>query len=94
MEVKYSVEILAAEIVARAIEDWRMLIEKGIVETNGGLGRDLNYISLRRFFKSWWCDLLLEPTGMNGFDILAILEKELKEAQQKALEEMKKRKDT
>lgn len=81
-------------IIGQAIDDWRMLIDKGITGKNGGLGRDINYIEIRRFFKSAWCDMLLDPTGIEGKEILEMLERELQEAIEKEAEEKEKCQDT
>lgn len=70
---------LAMCIVVRAVEDWRLLVKKkawDIVDprTNTTLGE------LRRFFKSDWCDFLMQQFPTTPEQLLAILEAELQEA--------------
>lgn len=61
---------LAAAIIAQAVADWRAL-EKANAYTQ-------KYNSLRRFFKSEWCEWLCAELGIEAKDILNLLEAERK----------------
>lgn len=66
---------LAQAVVYQAVLDWKTL----------DAGRDVhdtNYISLRQFFKSQWCELLLTFSGLNPDTILSRLEAHTKEVAQ------------
>lgn len=63
-------QLLACEIVVKAVEDWKSLATGKMSET-----ATHNYNELRQFFKSGWCDLLLSHTELTGEYILDRLEK-------------------
>ena len=70
---------LAAAIVAQAVVDWRKLIA-GKKPT-----KECNYIELRNFFRSEYCELLLLPfPSITGKQILKLLQEELKDAHNKS----------
>lgn len=82
------------EIVQRAVFDWRKLITAKAwkchhlnrIENSDRLPNVLcNFDELRRFFKSDWCELILEcnQTSVSALKILSILEEELKDAIEK-----------
>lgn len=89
----------ALEIVNRAVLDWRLLIDAKAwkcadlkpVENNGKVpNKYCNFAELRKFFKSEWCELILDANGTVPADrILAILERELADA--KAEDEQRER---
>lgn len=83
---------LALEIVHRAVLDWRLLIqakawkyEKLPAVANDGRvpHKYCNFKELRRFFKSDWCELILEGAEVTKETILKKLEAELAEAMEK-----------
>lgn len=65
--------VLATEIVLQAIADWQSLcrLEK---EYRVDRQQSVNFTELQRFFRSDYCDLLLEGTGLTGEYILRELE--------------------
>lgn len=63
---------LAVGIVEKAIEDWRYLIKHPNKQA-----KNRNFDEIRNFFKSQWCEFLLEGTGASAKRILDILEGEL-----------------
>ena len=75
---------LAHEIIIKAVDDWRQLIvakaweEKYCLKSN-------NFIELRQFFNSEYCELLLVGEDITPVDILRQLENELAEAKEKDL---------
>lgn len=84
--------LLAADIVSRAVEDWRLLIKKKAWNytpsrkaTDSIPNKHCNFKELRIFFKSDWCDALCSLISENicKETILKILEQELKEAMEK-----------
>ena len=75
--------MLAAEIVAKAVEDWRMLIQQKAWLPSVPISQQCNFDEIRNFLRSQWCELLLLPCEMDQQKILEILEAELQEAQQK-----------
>ena len=71
--------MLAAQIVATAISDWRELIrEKAWLSKR--IEPRKNFTELRQFFESDWCALLMIFMELTPADILTKLEKELEEA--------------
>ncbi len=76
---------LAAEIVIHAVSDWRELIKKQAWV--GYQHPQCNFKELRDFFKSEWCDFLMQDFGIDPERLLATLDKELKEAMEKYEEE-------
>jgi hypothetical protein len=74
--------MMAAEIVAGAIDDWRSLIkQKAWLDANPS--RFCNFDELRIFFNSEWCEFLMQNFSMQPHELLKLLEKELKEAKRK-----------
>lgn len=71
--------MLAAEIVAAAIDDWRGLI-KAKAWLNEYPSRVCNFNELRIFFKSEWCEFLMQNFNFAPHDVLRRLEDELQEA--------------
>ena len=65
-----STKKLTAAIIAQAVTDWRKL------EQNDAYNQKYN--SLRRFFKSEWCEWLCAELGVEAKDILSRLETERK----------------
>lgn len=63
---------LAISIVIQAVEDWRLFIYDPYAQSNR-----YNFEELRKFFKSQWCEFLLECTSASPIKILEILEGEL-----------------
>lgn len=63
---------LAVGIVELAIFDWRIFIKRPEAQTPS-----YNFDEIRRFFKSEWCEFLLEGIGASPKRILEILEGEL-----------------
>ena len=61
---------LTAAIIAQAISDWRKLEQDDAYNQK--------YNSLRRFFKSEWCEWLCAELGIEAKDILSRLEAERK----------------
>ena len=61
---------LTAAIIAQAVTDWRKLEQDDAYNQK--------YNSLRRFFKSEWCEWLCAELGIEAKDILNLLEKERK----------------
>ena len=72
--------LLAAEIVACAVDDWRMLIKKKAWLPSVIASSSCNFGELRSFFNSQWCELLLHKCEIDPQRILQILEAELQEA--------------
>ena len=83
--------LFAAQIVIHAVEDWRELIRARAFE-NGNEQADCNLGELRMFFKSDWCELLLQRTCIEAAAILETLEAELVAAMQQPPPKKKKRK--
>lgn len=88
--------LLASAVLERAVEDWRILIQKKAWEYEPSKNRSdpipnkyCNFDELRAFFKSAWCEALCEMVSENVCKetILNLLEAELKEAQEKELTE-------
>ena len=77
------VGMLAAEIVAQAVEDWRTLVKKKAWLPSVPVSTHCNFNDIRSFLRSEWCELLLLPCEMDAQRILQILEEELREAQRK-----------
>lgn len=74
---------LAHAIVEQAVKDWRMLCQK-MLSPKGYMDRitqDITFDSLRKFFKSEWCETLCWNVSAKG--ILYWLEKELAETLEK-----------
>lgn len=72
---------LAHAVIAQAVKDWRMLCQyilnpKGYMEA---VAQNVTFDSLRKFFKSEWCDSLCWNVSAKG--ILYRLERELEETQ-------------
>lgn len=61
---------LTAAIIGQAVADWRALEKCGAYNQK--------YNSLRRFFKSEWCEWLCAELGVEAKDILSRLEAERK----------------
>ena len=81
---KYCVfeKMLAAQIVAMAIEDWRGLIkEKAWLDK--WQHKLKNFTEIRQFFGSKWCELLMSFMEITPAEILQKLEQELEEAKKK-----------
>lgn len=72
-------KLLAAEIVAKAVEDWRSLIAAR-AWANEYTIVNKNFNEIRAFFKSEYCELLLTHQSIKPCDILRLLEDELSEA--------------
>ena len=83
-----SVIKLAAAILKSAADDYR----KALVKENAlrrymysnGSEKYIEYIyakgeleTLRKFFRSQWCGILLTPTKLNGEDVMKKIEKEV-----------------
>lgn len=62
-------QLLACEIVVKAVDDWKSLATGRMSET-----ATHNFTELRNFFKSDWCDILLSHTDFAGEYILNKLE--------------------
>lgn len=73
---------LAAEIVAGAVTDWRELVKRKAWEDERP-NRFCNFTELRLFFKSEWCEFLLQHFSIEPEGILEMLEAELAEAMRK-----------
>lgn len=71
---------VAAAIVLKAVKDWRSLIRAHAWEEKYSI-YNKNFEELRSFFKSDYCQALLSGAKIAPEDLLAILEKELAEAQ-------------
>lgn len=74
--------MLAAEIVAGAVEDWRGLVKQK-AWLNAYPSRVCNFNELRIFFKSEWCEFLMQNFSMQPTELLQLLEKELEEAKRR-----------
>lgn len=75
------IHFLSAYIVIGAVEDWRELIYKRVWEDpNYTPQKDCNFEEMRLFFKSEWCDYLMQDFDLNPLDVLKLLEQELAEA--------------
>lgn len=70
---------LAKAIVEQAIEDWRLLIERGVKKDNNKR-MVASFQELRRFFNSSHCEMLMQGMKIKPCDVLRILEKEKEEA--------------
>lgn len=81
--------LLAAEIVMSAIEDWRLLIYEREWE-NPSMKRGYGFDSIRYFFRSGWCGLLMQNFTTTPETILQLLEKELEDAKHANGAEIKK----
>lgn len=80
--VSNPIGMMAAEIVAGAIDDWRRLVkEKAWLDEIPS--RYCNFDELRSFFKSEWCEFLMQNFSMQPHELLQLLEKELQEAKRK-----------
>lgn len=83
---------LAAEIIIGAISDWRLLIERRAWEKGGislhGAGYT-TFAELRSFFRSEWCDFLMQFFNIDPARILEQLEKDLQQAIEKDEEEQR-----
>lgn len=74
--------LMAAEIVAGAIDDWRGLIRrKAWLDYN--VKHNCNFDELRSFFNGEWCEYLMQNFAMKPTELLQLLEKELQEAKRK-----------
>ena len=71
---------LAAEIVISAVEDWRLLIIKKEWEKGASTRTQINFDSIRFFFKSQWCAFLMMHFSTTPEAILQLLENELEDA--------------
>lgn len=74
--------LMAAEIVAGAIDDWRGLIKRK-AWLDYEVEHNRNFDELRRFFNSDWCEYLMQNFAMKPTELLQLLEKELQEAKRK-----------
>ena len=83
------VERLAAEIVAAAVHDWRSLVRKKAWKDEPK--PNCNFTELRNFFKSDWCEFIMQNFEISPARILALLEKELQEAKQQDAETNKRK---
>ena len=66
----FATKKLTAAIIAQAVTDWRKLEQDD--------AHNQKYNSLRRFFKSEWCEWLCAELGIEAKDILSRLEAERK----------------
>lgn len=80
--VSNPIGMMAAEIVASAIDDWRGLIKQK-AWLNGKVEHNRNFDELRIFFNSEWCEFLMQNFSMHPHELLQLLEKELQEAKRK-----------
>lgn len=76
------VALLCSEIVIHAIVDWRMLI-KSRAYLEPLPNANCNFDELRAFFKSSWCEFIMQKFEISTLRILEILEEELEEAKRK-----------
>ena len=74
--------MMAAEIVAGAIDDWRGLIKRK-AWLDAEVEHNRNFAELRSFFNSEWCVFLMQNFSMQPHELLQLLEKELLEAKRK-----------
>ena len=81
--------LLAAEIVISAVEDWRQLIYEREWETPS-MKRGYGFDSIRWFFRSGWCGLLMQNFNTTPEVILKLLEQELEDAKNASGEQLKK----
>lgn len=81
--------MLAAEIVISAVEDWRQLIYERAWE-NPIIRRGYDFDSIRWFFRSGWCGLLMQNFNTTPEVILKLLEQELEDAKNANAAQMKK----
>lgn len=74
---------LAHAVIAQAVKDWRMLCQALIDKKSymNGITQNVTFKSLRKFFKSEWCETLCWNVSAKG--ILYWLEKELAETLEK-----------
>ena len=77
---------LAAEIVIRAVEDWRDLVKQKKWNVSDR-ERYCNFEELRKFFKSEWCEFLMQDFEIEPERLIELLEAELKKAQLQAEKE-------
>jgi hypothetical protein len=70
---------VASAVLLQAIEDWQILC-KGKEETS-----DINFNELRSFFRSEWAENLCGHLGISPKKLLAKLEEQRKESEQKRL---------
>lgn len=73
--------LLAYEIVAFAVDDWRKLIRRKAWKKS--TIAHCNFRELRKFFRSEWCMFLLQGCSIEPKEILARLEEELQAAKEK-----------
>lgn len=76
------VALLCAEIIIHEIVDWRVLI-KSREWLNKHPSPYCNFDELRLFFKSEWCDFLMQDFELEPACIFEILEAELEEAKRR-----------
>lgn len=73
---------IAAEIVIGAIRDWRVLVNrKAWIDRTPS--PQCNFDEIRRFFRSQYCDFIMQNFSMTPEDVLMLLEGELQQATQK-----------
>lgn len=72
---------LAAEIVMAAIRDWRTLVKRKAWRSKH-VGK-CNFDEIRIFFRSSYCEFIMQNFSMPPEAILSLLESELREAMEK-----------
>lgn len=83
-------DVLCAQIIMRAIDDWRLLVKNEAWEKP--VQGFVNFAEIRYFFKSDWCDFIMQRFEIEPAFILEMLEAELAEAMKKARTKRKERK--
>lgn len=66
---------LGLAIVTQAVEDYKLLQEMGLDSYNFFDEGNINKKEIESFFRSEWCNLLLEDMPFTGIDILEYLNK-------------------
>ena len=84
-------QLLAAEIVIHAVEDWRWLIKQEAWK-HTRQDKYCNFDELRLFFNGEWCAFLLQDFDVQPSEILDMLEAELAAAMLQPPKQKKKRK--